>query len=151
MTSETHGTGGESGAPENFPAYKEFHEHFPAFLVEYLIDLSQAFGGDLEQVLILLVLRRLHLRIQIRGAQSRSAPQTSSSASQLSELTAIPRQTVRRKLLDMKSKGWLDQDCKHGWRLAVAGGRSNALSFVSDDERWMNFVSRVARLYGDNG
>ena len=117
-----------------------------------LIDLSQVFSGDLHQMLILAVLGRMHIGARISGAWEPPAPPPSMSASRLSELTAIPRQTVRRKLLDMKAKGWLVQDDRQEWRLAMQDGTSNAHRFLADiDARGIDRAIRLARLFHGAG
>ena len=121
-----------------------FRHDFQQFLTEHLIDLSRVFGGDLQQMLILAVLGRMLLDARMSGAWAPPVPPPSISASRLSDLTAIPRQTVRRKLLEMKAKGWLDQDQRRAWRLVILNGRSNAYRSLSDIEA--RGVSRAIRL-----
>ena len=129
-----------------------FRDHLHEFLTEHLIDLSQVFCGDLQQVLILAVLGRMHLDARISGAWVPPAPSPSISASRLSELTAIPRQTVRRKLLEMKLKGWLDQDQRRAWRLTIQDGYSRALLSLGDiDTRGINRAIRLAGLFRGAG
>nr|WP_294548815.1 hypothetical protein [uncultured Rhodopila sp.] len=134
------------------PAEMGFRYHFYDFLTESLIDLSQVFNGDLHQMLILAVLGRMHIGARISGAWEPPAPPPSMSASRLSDLTAIPRQTVRRKLLDMKAKGWLVQDDRQEWRLAMQDRMSNAHRFLADiDARGIDRAIRLARLFHGAG
>lgn len=130
------------------PAGTAFGLHVQDFLAEHLIDLSRAFDGDMQQMLILAVLGRMHLRARLLGAWAPPAPPPSISASRLAELTAIPRQTVRRKLLAMKAKGWIDQDPGQAWRLTMRDGRSNVLcSLGGIDARAIGRATRLANLY----
>lgn len=140
-----------AGAPRSLDEAR-FRRHLHEFLTEHLIDVSQVFNGDLQQMLILAVLGRMHLRARISGAWAPPAPPPSISASRVAELTAIPRQTVRRKLLDMKAKGWLVQDQHHAWQLVVRNGRSNAHVSLGDiDARGINRSIRLARLLHSSG
>lgn len=125
-----------------------FRSEFAEVLTEHLIDLSQVFDGDLQQALILAVLGRLHLRALIAGACVPPARPPAISASGIAALTAIPRETVRRKLLTMKKKHWLDQDDRQAWRLTKArDGRSNALiSLLDIDARGIERATRLARV-----
>jgi hypothetical protein len=129
-------------------AEMRFRDHFHEFLTEQLIDLSRAFNGDLQQMLILGVLGRLHVSTRMNGAWAPPAPPPSISASRLSDLTAIPRQTVRRKLLEMRAKGWLEQDQRQAWRLAMRDGCSNACRSLAEiDERGVARAIRLAQLF----
>ena len=133
-------------------AEMRFRDHFHEFLTEQLIDLSQAFNGDLQQMLILAVLGRMHLGARRSGAWAPPAPPPSISASRLSDLTAIPRQTVRRKLLEMRAKGWLEQDQHRAWRLTIRDGCANARRSLADiDTRGINRAVRLARLFPGAG
>lgn len=136
----------ETPVPE-FPAEMRFRDHLQEFLTECMIDLSQVFDGDLQQALILAVLARVHIGARMSGAWASPDPPPSMTASRLADLTGIPRQTVRRKLLDMKAKGWLEQDQQHAWRLAMRDGYSNVLFCLADiDVRGINRAIRLARL-----
>jgi IclR helix-turn-helix domain len=115
------------------------------FLAEHLADMSRVFGGDLQQALILAVLGRTHLVASVSGRWRDIDPSPAMTASQLAEATAIPRQTVRRKLLAMKALGWLEQDDKQAWRLAMRGGRSAAsVALRGLDARGIHRAMRLA-------
>jgi hypothetical protein len=116
------------------------------FLAEHLADMSRVFGGDLQQALILAVLGRTHLVANINGPWRDIDGSPTMTASQLAETTAIPRQTVRRKLLAMKALGWLEQDDQQAWRLAMRGGRSAA--FVALRGLDARGIHRAMRLAG---
>jgi hypothetical protein len=142
------GTGFAELSVPRTSAEMRFRDHFHEFLTEQLIDLSQAFNGDLQQMLILAVLGRLYISARMNGAWAPPEPPPSITASRLSGLTVIPRQTVRRKLLEMRAKGWLEQDQRQAWRLAMRDGYSNACrSFSKIDERGIARAIRLAQLF----
>lgn len=104
------------------------------FLTEYLIALAQAFDGDLEQALILATLGQAQLS-EPTTEPDRSAPCLTASA--IAAMTAIPRQTVRRKLLVMQASGWVEQDDHRAWRLVLRDGRAVASSELKDFYRYI--------------
>ena len=70
------------------------------------------------------------------------------SISRISELTSIPRETVRRKLLGMKRKGWVEQDENGRWKFVMKGNESAASIDVKPLEtrsltRMMNLVDAI--------
>ena len=118
------------------------------FLAEHLTDISRVFDGDLQQALILAVLGRMHLGARISGQWRNADPPPTMTASQLAETTAIPRQTVRRKLLAMKAMGWLEQDDQQAWHLVMRSGRSAASLALSDlDARGIHRALRLAAAF----
>jgi DNA-binding IclR family transcriptional regulator len=54
------------------------------------------------------------------------ARSTALSASCILDITHIPRQTVRRKLLLLQRRGWIEQDGMLGGRLIIRGTVSPA-------------------------
>lgn len=44
------------------------------------------------------------------------------TASRLADITGLPRQTVRRKLIIAQEYGWLEQTEKGSWRIVSEGG-----------------------------
>lgn len=118
------------------------------FLADHLADISRVFGGDLQQALILVVLGRMH-PVAVVGSRRRDVhPPPPMTASQLAETTAIPRQTVRRKLLAMKALGWLEQDDQQAWRLVMSGRRSAAsVALHALDARGVHRAMRLAGAF----
>ena len=105
-------------------SYAPFQHHFIEFLAAHLSDSSRLFNGDLEEMLVCVVLARANLRDEVgqsRRKNSGTAERSSLSAARLSELTGIPRETVRRKLKSLEHRGWVSRVGRSGWRLALQG------------------------------
>ena len=94
----------------------EFLVHqFMEFIGSQLCDCSRVFNGDLTEMVVLTVIGQIffrHLTNEAVKNYDLGGEELSVSISRISELTAIPRETVRRKLLKMKRKGWVEQDKK---------------------------------------
>lgn len=63
-------------------------------------------------------------------------------------MTSIPRETVRRKLLGMKRKGWVEQDDNGRWKFVMNGAESIVAQEVKPLEtrsltRMMNLVDAI--------
>lgn len=147
-------TRGADDAAEAFAAaYPDYQYRFVEFFIEHLSDVGRAFGGDLQQVLVLAVLGQAYLHAARSDAEQPAAdrrpPQerASTSASRIADVTGIPRQTVRRKLAALGERGWILRNPDGLWRLAVEDGVSAARRDLSDIDR--RALMRVARLYAD--
>lgn len=92
--------------------YRLIQYHFVEFLTAHLSDVSRVFDGDLQEMLIMAIIGQVYLHADGLGRQS--AP---ISASRLSDVTGVPRQTVRRKLESLKGRGWIEKTEDGGWRL----------------------------------
>ena len=131
--------------------YARTQYHYVEFLTTHLADCSRAFGGDLQEMLVLAVIGQVHLRAHLDAARDgsvsrRAGPADRSiSASRLADVTGIPRQTVRRKLQRLQASGWIEQSPQGRWQLVIdASGVSKARGAFADlDARSME---RVARL-----
>jgi hypothetical protein len=103
------------------------HYHFIEFLSQYLADGLRVFGGDLEELMIMAIVGQMHLRARLdalpeAGKGSPKSPITASiSASRIADVTGIPRETVRRKLLVLEQWGWIERDTQAKWRLSMDG------------------------------
>lgn len=107
---------------EKFGAdYRTYQYVFVDFLVEHLADLSRCYGGDFHQIMILAIIgqRRLHAHYDPEEQGSIKHNEMTISSSRLADITGIPRETVRRKLALMQSKGWLTHGTDGAWSLAV--------------------------------
>jgi hypothetical protein len=121
--------------------------------VEHLTDASTGFDGDLQQMLILAVIGQAKIRAVKAAIESGQDPGGAMlilagiSASRLSDITSVPRQTVRRKLAAMRDKGWIEQDPDGLWHITVNDGDA----VVRDDLGTIDAraIGRVARLYSD--
>jgi hypothetical protein len=111
-------------APDEVVIQYEFVQMF----TEHLTDCWQVFDGDLAEMIVLAILGQAQLGALRRDkepfdldANFRAQGMT---ASRLSDVSKIPRQTVRRKLLRMEEKGWIVQTLEGSWVLAVKDGRA---------------------------
>jgi DNA-binding MarR family transcriptional regulator len=133
--------------------YPPYQYRVVEFLTEHLADVSRAFGGDLQQMLVLAILGQVHLQRHLRldGRASPLSPDTSISASRIADVTGIPRQTVRRKLAELEKRGWIERTPSASYRLIVMASPdgSPARRDLSDVDR--RSMLRFARLYCDLG
>lgn len=106
--------------------YAYFQYHLVEFVTEHLIDLSQTFKGDLQQVLILAMIGQMMLNRGNPAWNESGEVGKGITASRLADVTKIPRQTVRRKLEDLQACGWIEQTSDRMWRLAVKDGAVKA-------------------------
>jgi hypothetical protein len=117
------------------------------YFIDHLCDVSREFAGDLQQVLILAVIGQATLRFHAPvGRTPGSSPWV--NASQIAEITGIPRETVRRKLLILAKRGWIEQESDAGpWRIVVNSQlASPARRDLADlDRRGIEAAVRFAR------
>jgi Fic family protein len=99
--------------------------HSVEFLVEHLADCSRVFRGDLQEMLVLAVVGQMQLRAIMVSPNEGSAVGSAASgdpsisASRIADVTGIPRQTVRRKLLGLLERGWVQQLPTGRWQIAL--------------------------------
>jgi response regulator of citrate/malate metabolism len=98
--------------------------HMTEFVVEHLIDCHKAFDGDLQLMLIVAVIGQASLQRFVH-AQEKGLEvfDRAITASRLADITGIPRQTVRRKLIVAQERGWLEQTDRGAWRIISRGER----------------------------
>jgi len=92
--------------------------HMEGF-VRLMLILRQAFGGDLDQMLILAVIGERKLARRASAAEPRydrlgytdlhDPESLAINAHSLSEYTGIPRETVRRKVAALIERGWVER------------------------------------------
>lgn len=126
--------------------YARVQYHYVQFLTEHLTDCARVFSGDLGMVLILAVLGQRHIEAQLPGtAEGSVALSKAMSASRISDVTGLPRETVRRKLDVLATRGWIEQCPDRSWRIAVSDGKTK----VRNDLDGLNArgLRRLARLY----
>jgi DNA-binding MarR family transcriptional regulator len=136
-----------SGFEAQYPAYQY---NMVEFITGHLADLSRAFRGDLQEMLVLAIIGQLAIRAH-RAALAEPNPTdarrlgTAISASRLADVTAIPRQTVRRKLKSLEERGWIERADGASYQLAVRDGDAAARQDLSAvDQR---SIERAARLF----
>lgn len=121
--------------------YSRIQYSFVQFLTEHLADASRAFGGDLQEMLVLAVIGQTALQSVAQGRENAQI-----SASSLSDVTGIPRQTVRRKLASLMARGWVEQTEDSGWRLVRRDGKFDARQDLLElDQRGVERVIKLVR------
>ncbi|MEK4033699.1 hypothetical protein WOC76_15560 [Methylocystis sp. IM3] len=94
------------------------------FVIEHLIDCVRALDGDLHLALILAVVGQASLKRFVHAPEGGlDVFDRSISASRLADITGLPRQTVRRKLIIAQERGWLEQTDNRAWRIVSDGER----------------------------
>ncbi len=121
--------------------YLGYQYHVVEFLTEHLADVSRAFGGDLQEMLVLAIIGQKYLHAAVEQKSGEAAI----SASRIADVTGIPRQTVRRKLTSLEAKGWIVKTPKAAYRLVVRDGVSAARKELDGVDR--RSIDRVARLH----
>jgi hypothetical protein len=134
--------------------YAEYQYRFVEFFTEHLAEVSRAFGGDLQQAMVLAIVGQVRLSA-VRKAVARGEALTpvlqsdGTTASRIADVTGIPRETVRRKLKALRNRGWISQGDDRLWRVVadVDGvGTPVRRDLGSVDER---ILPRIARLVAD--
>ena len=133
--------------------YPAFQYRFVEFFIEHLSDVSRAFRGDLQAVIVLALIGQVQMRAMRQAALAGQDPyalppeRVSISASRIADVTGIPRQTVRRKFVALERRGWVVQGEAGAYRLAIRDGTAPAkIDLEAVDRRAM---ARVARLFRD--
>jgi hypothetical protein len=138
---------------KNFPDtivqdnYVTFQHEFIEFLVAQLIDFRKVFNGDLDELLIFIFISRNHLREERGRLQEQDqenfwpAPPT---LSRIAELTGIPRETVRRKLRAMQSRGLLEKVDQDKWQVTLRGDQPTIR--VDYEQFWQREMRRLVKL-----
>lgn len=132
--------------------------HYVEFLTEHLSDCCRVFGGDLQEMLVLAVMGQVHLRASLDVSpdglvKPRTIPgPIGITASRIADVTGIPRQTVRRKLSKLESRGWIVRKPSGLWVIALRDGvalaREGEGGLDALDGRSMDRVLRMARRLG---
>ncbi len=109
-------------AEERFTAIWPVHVES---LIEFLTRLRAAFDGDLDTALILAVIGSGNMARSL-DATARSCDSHKSDPARfggarpintlsIAEISGVPRETVRRKLMAMQKRGWIARDSKGQW------------------------------------
>lgn len=131
---------GDSNAPDGretapTPTDSTFLRYsYVQFITEHLADCSRVFRGDLQEMLVLAVIGQYTMDVTLRAPSSQTVRflSTGMSASRIADVTGIPRETVRRKLLSLQDKGWVEQARPSSWCLTFDEGRSVAGKQLAD-------------------
>jgi hypothetical protein len=99
-----------------------FDEIYPAYRFAFarlLVTLRRDFDGDLDAMLVLLTLSlgtdRRDWAKALLGELDPSSPGRLTNTQSIAQASGIPRETVRRKLDAMQSRGWVERDGKGNW------------------------------------
>ncbi|NPV24636.1 hypothetical protein [Bradyrhizobium aeschynomenes] len=119
---------------------KQYHAFQYVFVdapTDHLADLSRFFKGDLSEMLVFAVIGQTYLHAMIEQAKLPDKRRgelvaLGISASRLSDITCIPRQTVRRKLVALQRRGWIEQAADASWQLVIVDGKSAARRDVQE-------------------
>jgi hypothetical protein len=136
--------------------YFKYQYRFVEFFAEHLSDVSRAFGGDLQQVMVLAILGQMRLRAKHEAA-ARGAPpaeetgRDGTTASRIADVTGIPRETVRRKLHVMRDKGWILRGEDGLWRIVAEPGSDETRVRRDLSEVDQRAMRRIAALVADLG
>lgn len=111
----------------------EIRLHMSHFFLRYLNDIYEAFRGDLALAIVLgeishhntteLFSPHREANDTLRAIQNDPAlfeGMTGCNAYSMSCATGIPRETVRRKITELKRRGWVEEAPKEGLRITKA-------------------------------
>jgi len=133
--------------------YLQYQYQFVEFFVEHLSDISRAFRGDLQSMILLALVGQVQMQAMRTAAAAGEDPHAlpperlGITASRLADVTGIPRQTVRRKLEGLERTGWIVRNDEAAWRIAYENGQAVARTDLEELDR--RAMDRVARLFCD--
>lgn len=112
------------------------------FFSEQMADVAKVFKGDLQLALVLAVVGQAALEpVRNQPIESVRPDQLGGiNASRLSDVTGIPRQTVRRKLAVLAKLGWIAQRADGVWAIT---GHTARQDLAELDRRG---IARIAGL-----
>lgn len=125
--------------------YRLLQYKFVQVFTEHLLDVSRTFEGDLLEVVVLATIGQAYLRGDELGKENAAI-----NASNIANATGIPRQTVRRKLLSLKTRGWVEQTDIGAWQLVLVGDEALAREELAAlDQRGVERVLKLVRSLKD--
>ena len=127
--------------------YAHFKHEFLELLFSVLVDERPIFWNDLDALLVYTAISRHYLRDERVGLpledddfdQRRGQTATTIAAS-----TKIPRETVRRKLQQLESRGLLEKGPRDEWRVAVKDGQPVIRTEFSHE--WQREMKRIVKF-----
>jgi hypothetical protein len=129
---------------ENYP---DVQYHYVQFLADHLTDCRKTLGGDFDDLMLMAVLgqRFLQARREYLSGDAGAEERVWMSALRISDVTQVPRESVRRKLFRLAGRGWVSHDPGRGWRIAGTFEKARAKADLGDLDR--RGIERLARLF----
>lgn len=127
--------------------YVKFQHEFIEFLFAHLVDMRTIFEGDLDALLIFISISRYYLRDERARPDLEDAELGAHrhlTLSRIADVTGIPRETVRRKLKQLESRGLLEKGPHDNWRLAVQNGQP--VIRTRYESVWQRVMLRLVKL-----
>jgi hypothetical protein len=127
--------------------YVKFQHEFIEFLFAHLVDMRVIFEGDLDALLIFISVSRYYLRDERANPgmnEDEIGANRHLTLSRIADLTGIPRETARRKLKQLESRGLLEKGQHDNWRLAVFEGQP--VIRTKYQTVWRRVMERLVRL-----
>jgi hypothetical protein len=127
--------------------YVKFQHEFIEFLFAHLVDMRVIFEGDLDALLIFISVSRCYLRDERANPwmnEDELGANRHLTLSRIADLTGIPRETARRKLKQLESRGLLEKGPHDNWRLAVLEGQP--VIRTKYQTVWRRVMERLVRL-----
>jgi hypothetical protein len=133
----------------------EIRLHMSHFFLDYLNDIYRAFEGDLAMTIILGEISHHNTARFFSPEQAANQPmhQLQNDPAQWSAMdgcnaysvscaTGIPRETVRRKVAELKKRGWIEDEPEQGLRITQACADHFGADFSL---RFLNGLLRASR------
>jgi hypothetical protein len=124
--------------------YAPIEHEFLKFLFAILVDEKKVFGNDLDALLVYTAISRYYLRDERAGLDPEDDAFGGLALTRIVETTKIPRETVRRKLQLLESKGLLERSSRNEWRVAVKDGQPVIRTEFADV--WQKEMWRVVKF-----
>lgn len=118
--------------------YDEIYPVYRFAFGRFLVQLRRDFDGDLDAMLVLLMLsldtERQDWREALLGNYTSPTYTRLTNTQSIAHATGIPRESVRRKLEAMRAKGWVIRDAARNWaptQIAAEELRESTLATVA--------------------
>jgi hypothetical protein len=129
--------------------YARFKHEFLELLFAVLVDKRAIFGNDLDCLLVYTAIARLYLKEERGGLFPEDADfgnRRGLTVTKIIQSTRIPRETVRRKLQLLESRGLLEKASGNEWRVAVKDGQPVIrIEFATELQREMRRIVKFVR------
>lgn len=124
-------------------------------LIAFLTRLRAAFDGDLDAALIMAVIGSAAIprgRVPddlsysaFRKMEKRDKYSSPVNTFSIAQITGIPRETVRRKLIQMERRGWISKD-EQGYWVVEPEGVAELEPMTQYSLEYLNRLAAVLRL-----